>query len=193
VKLDFQFDFRSGALDVEAMRELVQFLCIMRSMQHTPSKAPVIWETQRWWIGAGWKPTTASGFSMATMCYTDQHGEEVLAPQASYGWVVHSHKLYTDSEGWKYGNTLPDYEAMSEHIADTVFSAEGGIGKVVRWRAWKNGLARQVMKYCDAHSKEGPRTVGFAQLEAAVEAEFGVVHEAFQHAVGEIMPSSSSA
>ena len=175
---------KEGFLDMEELRELVQFLCIMQSMQHVPSKAPVIWETQRWWVIGGWKPTfSTKGLALTDQCYADQFGEGVSSPQPKYGWTVHRHKAFTDVDGWKYAVTLPSYEEMSEHISDTVYSPEQGAGKIVRWRAWKNVLARKIMKHVYGNVVPAEPTLNFEQFKACVGEKFPVVVEAFHHTV----------
>lgn len=68
---------QNGSLGLPEVRDLIQFLCIMQSMQHTLSPEPTVWETQRWFPAAGWKPHTGA---LSSHSFADEFGEAVAEP-----------------------------------------------------------------------------------------------------------------
>jgi len=140
----------SGTLGLPELCELVQFMNILQSMQHRPSEDPVIWETQRWFPVVGWKGTSAAGSSTSAVgdyAFADEFGQAVAEPDSPYGWHVEIDEPYTDALGWKYARQLlPSYDQMGNRS----HSGSGGIGCFVRWRAYRNTLASELLEYVEA-------------------------------------------
>jgi len=161
----------SQQLGIKELQDMVQFFCIMNSMQHAPSNSPVVWEAQRWYPTKGWLGCNATrGFSVTGgVSFADEHGDGVVPPCPNFGWGVRSNTHDTGEDGWKYAAVLPAHDQLHSGAYNT----SPAIGNFVRWRAYENKLPKQII------AKIGSHKFRYEQLEQAVETHFPVLHAAF--------------